>query len=191
MEEQIANIESEVKQLKDVIRKMVGNLKENENKDSLIPFRRSENIKDLLVSLVDFQKEVESIEKSSNNPFYNSKYANLDDILTTIRPILAKFDLCITQFPISGGNNSVSIKTVLWHSSGQFMESDSVPIKPSKLDIQGYGATETYSKRYALGSLLQLSFCEDDDGNSQVKPPSKKNTSQDIQSTQPKRSGRI
>lgn len=71
------------------------------------------------------------------------------------------------------------------------MESDSVPIKPSKLDIQGYGATETYSKRYALGSLLQLSFCEDDDGNSQVKPPSKKNTSQDIQSTQPKRSGRI
>ena len=149
-------------------------------------------MKELLAALIKFQSEVGSIEKSENNPFYGSKYANLDSILTVIRPLLAKHDLCINQFAIPGGNSTISVKTILWHSTGQFMESDCIAVKPSKLDVQGYGGCITYLKRYMLGSLLQLSFEVDDDGNSQVKQTAPKSTTAPSEtSTQPKRSGRI
>ena len=58
----------------------------------------------------------------------------------------------------------LSIKTIVKHSSGQFIESDSMPIRYGKT-AQDFGGTQTYVRRYQLGAILGLSFEKDDDGN--------------------------
>ena len=58
----------------------------------------------------------------------------------------------------------LSIKTIVKHSSGQFIESDSMPIRYGKT-AQDFGGTQTYIRRYQLGAILGLSFEKDDDGN--------------------------
>ena len=130
----------------------------------LIPYKTSKETDKIDAALVEFNKEVESIERSEINPFYKNFYCTLDQIISYVRPILAKHDLFIQQFPIYGGENMLSIKTIVKHSSGQFIESDSMPIRYGKT-AQDFGGTQTYVRRYQLGAILGLSFEKDDDGN--------------------------
>ena len=130
----------------------------------LIPYKTSKETDKIDAALVEFNKEVESIERGEINPFYKNFYCTLDQIISYVRPILAKHDLFIQQFPIYGGENMLSIKTIVKHSSGQFIESDSMPIRYGKT-AQDFGGTQTYIRRYQLGAILGLSFEKDDDGN--------------------------
>lgn len=157
----------------------------------LISFKRSEEISELAIALAKFHEEMESVEKSETNPFFNSKYADLSAILEIVRPKLAKQGLSVLQFPIEAFGNKVSIKTILQHSSGQYIESDCAPVKPAKPDVQANGATQTYLRRYSLSALLGISFKgEDDDGNldaeeraiPKVEPESTKPTSNRLRS---------
>ena len=139
-------------------------IEEVQKQGELIPYKTSLSTKNIDAALVEFNKEVESIERSEINPFYKNFYCTLDQIISYVRPILAKHDLFIQQFPIYGGENMLSIKTIVKHSSGQFIESDSMPIRYGKT-AQDFGGTQTYIRRYQLGAILGLSFEKDDDGN--------------------------
>ena len=130
----------------------------------LVSYRTSLKTDEIDKALVEFNKEIENIEKTDVNPFYKNFYCSLDQIISYVRPILAKHDLFIQQFPIYGGENMLSVKTIIKHASGQFIESDSMPIKYGKTS-QDFGGTNTYIKRYCLSSILGLSFEVDDDGN--------------------------
>ena len=65
----------------------------------LIPYKTSKTTDKIDAALVEFNKEVESIERSEINPFYKNFYCTLDQIISYVRPILAKHDLFIQQFP--------------------------------------------------------------------------------------------
>lgn len=119
---------------------------------------KSDNINELVKSLVEFHKEVGTITKNANNPFFKSKYGDLNSYLAEIRDPLANNGLAIIQLPTDNG-----LTTILAHSSGQWI-SESMVMMPTKDDPQGRGSALTYMRRYSLAAVLNLN-AEDDDGN--------------------------
>lgn len=127
----------------------------------------SEAINELATALALAQVELENASKNAANPHFRSKYADLAEVLNTVRPVFAKHGLSVTQFP-SYADGLVSVRTVLMHKSGQWMAGDaSAPA--SKLDAQGVGSAITYLRRYSLAAVAGVAQ-EDDDGNAAVKP---------------------
>lgn len=139
-------------------------VEEIQKQGELVSYKTSASTENIDKALLDFNKEVESIEKGEVNPFFKNFYCSLDQIISYVRPILAKHDLYLQQFPIYGGEGMLSVKTILKHSSGEYIMSDSMPIKFGKT-AQDFGGTNTYLRRYSLSSILGLSFEKDSDGN--------------------------
>ena len=134
--------------------------------DERVNIRTSNSLGNLLPALTKFHGELDSIEKSSANPFFKSNYSSLDTILEHIKPILAKQGLCLFQSIIDGGDGCLSIKTILFHESGEFIETDSVPFPMDKRNIQSSMASVTYLRRYTINSICNLAFKDEDlDGN--------------------------
>ena len=125
---------------------------------------KSESIKELAVALVKFQGEVTNPKSVADNPFFKSKYAPLDEVLNTIRPILSKHGLSVIQAP-STEDEHIVITTILIHESGEFIEPEPLKLKMDKVSAQGAGSSITYARRYALSSILGIASEEDDDGN--------------------------
>ncbi|WP_252197304.1 ERF family protein [Bacillus mycoides] len=143
---------------------------------------KSETITELAKALVKFNSEVNKIAKDADNPFFKNNYATLDTIIDEIRPILSKHGLSIMQIP-SGDGQNVTLKTLLLHESGEWLESDELTMKPVKNDPQAVGSCITYARRYSLAAFLSLNTGEDDDGNGATygkgnKPNQKSNSGQ-------------
>ena len=112
----------------------------------------------LIKAIIEFQKEVSAIKKNATNPFHKSKYASLDSILDTVKPLLCKFDLAIVY-----KLETDKLTTILYHSSGENIFSE-LPLNTAQ-KIQELGSQITYFKRYSISSLLSLATEDDDDGN--------------------------
>lgn len=125
---------------------------------------KSESIKDLAIALSKFQGEVENPKNIAENPFFRSKYAPLETVLSTVRPILSKHGLSVIQAPFTEGEHVV-ITTTLLHESGEFMEFPPLSLKMEKISAQGAGSAITYGRRYAVSAILGISSEDDDDGN--------------------------
>jgi len=120
---------------------------------------KSDSIKEIAGALVNFHDSVGAVKKDSENPFFKSKYASLDNVLETIKEPLALHGLSFAQFPDANG-----LTTILMHSSGEWLEATyDVPL--TKADPQGAGSAITYMRRYALGAILGLATETDDDAN--------------------------
>lgn len=157
------DIPSPNKEVKDMECKCKFNVnKQTGNTD--VQFYSSDDTTELYKALAGFHKHFTTVEKDAQNPFHESSYASLSQILNVIRPILNEQGLVLVQLPINGmEKHSICIKTRLIHvETGQFLESNSISLIPPKLEAQGYGSLMTYLKRYQITSLLGLSFSEDD-----------------------------
>lgn len=150
--------------------------KQTDNTD--VQFYSSDDTTELYKALAGFHKHFTTVEKDAQNPFHESSYASLSQILNVIRPILNEQGLVLVQLPINGmEKHSICIKTRLIHvETGQFLESNSISLVPPKLEAQGYGSLMTYLKRYQITSLLGLSFSEDDTDASDLIIPEEEET---------------
>lgn len=118
---------------------------------------KSESIKNLAAALIAAQQEVKIVEKSADNPFFKSKYADLPAIDKEYKRVFLKHGLVVSQFP-----NGKGLTTLLMHISGEFVgATGEAPL--AKNDPQGYGSMITYLRRYGLGSVLGIVSSEDDD----------------------------
>ena len=134
----------------------------------------SENINELASALARFQAEVKPAIKGSTNPYFKSKYADLQACWDAAREPLTKNGLSLVQgCRFSECGDVVTIETRLMHSSGQWIE-NSLTMKPAKADPQGIGSCITYGRRYSMGSTLGLVTEEDDDGNAATHEPAAK-----------------
>ena len=118
---------------------------------------------ELFAALAVAQGKVENATKGSQNPHFKSKYADLAEILNTVRPVFAAEGLSILQSTGFDGA-VVSVATVLAHKSGGYVSSVASCV-PAKTDAQGIGAATTYLRRYSLAAMAGVAQ-EDDDGNS-------------------------
>ena len=121
----------------------------------------SESIAKIAPALVSAQAELKAAPKSSDNPFFSSKYADLAECMETLREPLHKNGLAIVQFPSTG--EMVSVETVLLHESGEWF-SCALSCRPKDYSPQAVGSSVTYLRRYGL-ALTGLVSEEDDDGN--------------------------
>jgi len=125
---------------------------------------KSEAIDQVSSALVKAQSEMGNASKSSANPFFKSKYADLNSIREAIMPALANHKLSILQpMVVIDGKNY--IETLVVHESGQFIGGITEVICAKQNDAQNFGAGTTYARRFGLQSLVCVG-ADDDDGNS-------------------------
>ncbi len=124
---------------------------------------KSETIGELAKALAKAQGEMSSAKKSADNPFFKSKYADLHEVMDSIRKPLTDNGLAISQL-IQPDPDCAVVETILMHESGEWLSSI-IQIKPTKNDAQGMGSAITYARRYSASSIVGLASEEDDDGN--------------------------
>jgi hypothetical protein len=108
------------------------------------------------------KQEIGKINKSADNPFFKSKYADLNTILDVVEPILHKYNLLLLQPIMNGCVHSVIVDI----ESGVDINAE---IRlPELNDPQKLGGCISYFRRYTLQSLLSLSM-QDDDANDVTK----------------------
>ena len=113
--------------------------------------------------LLEIQKTVSGIGKDSENPFYKSKYFDINKLLAVVKPELNKHGLLLLQ-PLSNVDGKPSIKTIIVDAETGELVSDETMLTVNP-DPQKMGSAITYYRRYALQSLLGLE-AQDDDANS-------------------------
>ena len=122
--------------------------------------KQSEAIDKLATALVKAQAAMGGAVKDSNNPFFNSKYADLGSVVKAVKEPFADNGLSYVQFPYSS-ERGVGVTTRLMHTSGQWLESEFV-LPMTKVDPQGAGSAITYARRYALQSIAGIPTADDD-----------------------------
>lgn len=143
--------------------------------------RTSDTINELATALSAAQGEMKAAPMTGRNPHLKNKYATLNDIIDTARPVLAKHALAYVQMPTSPDNPEIpmiGLTTRLMHKSGEWVESDIFfPVDPGSNravnPAQVAGSTITYMRRYALSAMLGIVADEDADGEqplAQTKP---------------------
>ena len=116
--------------------------------------------------LHEAKKEIGKISKDSKNPFYKSKYFDINGLLEHVEPIIQKHGLLLLQ-PILDGKVRTEIIDV---ESGDKVASEISLLGLS--DAQKTGSEITYYRRYTAQSLLGLQ-AEDDDANKASTPTPK------------------
>lgn len=120
-------------------------------------------IKNFAKAFIAAQKEMGNASKDSKNPFFKSKYADLNSIREACLPALNENGIAVLQ-PIVQVEGKNFVKTLLLHESGESMESLTEIIFNKANDAQAQGSGITYARRYGLQSLVNIG-AEDDDGN--------------------------
>jgi len=124
---------------------------------------KSDSIGELAAALSNAQKDIKKALKSAKNPFYNTKYADLESVSDACRDALMANDLVVSQlFVPESDPGSVTVETVLMHKSGQFI-SGALTLTAKGTDPQACGSAITYARRYSLASICGV-VTEDDDG---------------------------
>lgn len=132
--------------------------------------KHTDNIADLSAALVAASAELVSVNKSreaaiptKSGGSYAYRYAALEDVLDTVRPVLAKHGLTITQTASNQNADFLTISTAILHRSGQYIVFDSLAL-PNGRTAQEIGSAITYGRRYHLLACLNLAASDDDDG---------------------------
>lgn len=113
--------------------------------------------------ILEVKKNIGTLSKNSANPFFKSKYLDLNSLLTHIEPLLIEQGLLLTQ-PIIDG---FVISRIIDTETGATLLESSLAL-PTIQDPQKLGSCITYYRRYTLKSLLSIAE-DDDDGNNASK----------------------
>lgn len=132
----------------------------------LSSFVMSAQLDKFLPAFLKVQGSLSPIKKSMKA--HKHKYANIDAVLEEVIPILQENQIVVYEAPISTVEGKDFLQIILQHISGQYIAS-TLSLYHAK-DMQSYGGSITYARRYALVSLLGLPQ-EDDDGASAMKKP--------------------
>ena len=125
------------------------------------------NTKTIYENLFEAKKHIGKISKDSKNPFFKSKYFDINGLLNAVEPVLAENGLLLLQ-PIEDGKVITKIINV---ADGVTIQSEMT--LPALTDAQKLGSAITYFRRYTAQSLLGLQ-AEDDDANLASRKPKAK-----------------
>lgn len=122
----------------------------------------TENISEVSKALCTAQSQFKAAIKDSNNPFFKSKYATIENVLEAIAKPFSDNGLSILQ-PIHSKDSHWFIQTVILHTSGQYLKSEPMQmILEDTKNPQKFGASVTYFRRFSLTSMLGISQTDDD-----------------------------
>src|SRR6056300_236862 len=106
--------------------------------------------------LFNLQQEIGTISKDASNPFYKSKYFDINSLINQLNPLLKKHRLLLLQ-PIE--EDCVYSKLICIDGTGGVISALKLP---EINDPQKLGSAITYYRRYTLASLLGLQAVDGD-----------------------------
>ena len=128
---------------------------------------KSEEIDKLAIALAKFQGSLEQPSLNSEVKVrtktggeYKFKYADLSECKRAAKQPLADNELSVCQLI----EDDYSIRTILLHSSGQWISSK-VRMPSNTANAQSIGSAITYAKRYAFCAILGIVADDDEDAN--------------------------
>jgi hypothetical protein len=124
---------------------------------------QSPSIATLIGALVKAQANIGHALKDAQNGHFKSDYATLESVINATKAPLAEQGLVVIQQPDSDETGRLVLITTLAHTSGEWLRSFT-PIMTEKQNAHGLGSGMTYSRRFALAALCNISQT-DDDGN--------------------------
>lgn len=136
--------------------------------------RFSGQINEIAKALAGAQSEITGAKKSSVNPHFKAKYADLEDSWEAIRDVLPKHGLSVFQGGSTMTEDSKPVFcTLLMHTSGQWIEGTLPLACKDPSDPQKVGSAITYMRRYGLKAAVGLTDTDDDghDAGKPGKPP--------------------
>lgn len=125
-------------------------------------------MKAISAALVKAQKEFGPALKSSTNPHFRSKYADLAACVEAVIDALNNNGIYLMQLT-EEHESGVKVSTVFIHESGEQISGGSLFMPASKQDAQGFGSALSYARRYSLMAACGIAP-EDDDANSAKAP---------------------
>lgn len=143
---------------------------------------KSDTITNLAGALVKAQSEMGNATKGAANPFFKSRYADLNAIREACMPVLAKHGLSVLQ-PTVTIDGKKFVETLVIHESGEFIGGHTEILAVKETDAQAQGSGISYARRYGLQSLLCIG-AEDDDGESAIGRPKQSTVKADKQVSQ-------
>lgn len=134
--------------------------------------------------ILKLQSEIGVLSKTETNPFFKSKYFDVNSLIAQLMPLLEKYGLTVIQ-PLSHIDGKPALRTIVCDAgrmprngevitlnknetllqndfNGVYIDS-TIPL-PDLQDPQKMGSAITYYRRYALQSLFLLQ-AQDDDAN--------------------------
>lgn len=146
----------------------------------------SADIEKLIEALAKAQGEITNPTKDAENPHFGKSYADLAGGIAAIRAALSKHGIAYVQ-TVRGKGPLLVVYTRLWHSSGQWIETE-WPAGPASAPPQQQGSALTYARRYSLFTIVGIAGeDDDDDGNAAQAPQARE---QPTRGKQPVTSGR-
>ena len=120
-------------------------------------------MKQIASALVKAQRAFGPALKTSTNPHFRSRYADLSACIEAVIDALNENGIFLLQKNYDC-NDGIMCETVFVHESGETLECGIVHFPAVKQDPQGYASALTYARRYSLMSACGIAP-EDDDGN--------------------------
>lgn len=137
----------------------------------------SETISKIATALVTAQSQMGNASKDAKNPFFKSRFADLNAVREACIPLLTANGVCVLQ-PTIPVDNKQFVKTMLLHTSGEFISSLTEIVCAKQNDPQAYGSAVSYARRYGLQALVCIG-AEDNDAEAAMgrdsKPTAEKN----------------
>lgn len=134
---------------------------------------QSEQINELATALAEAQYSLEGARKDSNNPFFKSKYADLEACVGALRDPLHENGLSYSQTTRVTEQGTVLV-TTLMHKSGQWIKGE-LPLSAKEANNpQAQGSAISYARRYALSAITGLVQVDDDGEAALGRQPAKK-----------------
>jgi hypothetical protein len=126
-------------------------------------------MKNIATALVKAQQAFGPALKTSTNPHFRSRYADLSACVEAVIEGLNGAGIAMIQ-RTSEDTTGVTVETVFIHESGEMLECGKLHVPAAKQDPQGYGSALTYARRYSLMAACGIAP-EDDDGNLTSRKP--------------------
>lgn len=121
---------------------------------------QSNSIAALAAALAKAQAEMSGAAKDSANPYFKSKYADLESVWSACRKPLTDNGLSVIQTS-QPTKHGLMLVTTLAHSSGEWIRGY-IPILAKDATAQSQGSGITYARRYALAAIVGVYQTDDD-----------------------------
>lgn len=123
--------------------------------------KSSQSVTKIVPALLKAKKEMADPKKAATNPYFKSKYVDLNSALESAQ-ILEQYGIFLLQ-PHYTNELGTFVETVLMHESGEWLSSDTKVEVAKQNDPQALGSAYSYARRYGLTSFLGMGS-DDDDG---------------------------
>lgn len=124
-------------------------------------------VKNIYAAFVKAQSGFAPALKTSLNPHFKSKYADLAACVEAVIDALNANGIALVQ-RTKPDERGVTVETLFIHESGEHFTGGELHVPASKQDAQGYGSALSYARRYSLMAACGIAP-EDDDGNAASK----------------------